>query len=113
MVASLKSEAEFEGFTHEQFRKCIDGPISQDATGKLSFKMKWQVGTNLHHKSYEVCRKVFLYCYDISEHHIKEISKAIKASEFGYVQSTSELAPKFDERSNVGEWILMLIIFLR
>lgn len=102
VVAEIKTEANFEQFCMERFRSSIDGPIRQDSNGNNIFRMKWKVGSGVHGESYEVCRKVFLYCYQITEHQVKEISRKLKVSEHGLL-SPSETATRFDEKSNNGK----------
>ena len=84
----------------ERFRSSVDGPTSVDSAGNTTFRMKWKVCPGIHSQNYEVCRKVFLYCYQITEHHIKEISKTLKATEHGFVAATT--ARPFNEKHNIG-----------
>ena len=88
-----------ETFLMEQFRGSIDKNISDHATGSTKFKMDFKINIDLS-ESYHVCRKVFAYCWGISEYEIKQISRALKVADGGYCESYTTRI--LNDSSNLG-----------
>ena len=90
-------------FINEQFRNCIDGTEKgKDKQGLPVFKMKYIIKpSGKATDSFEVCRKVFAYCWQLSENKLKQIAAALKVSEFGYVPSY--LHRRFRENTRHGK----------
>jgi len=86
-IGQFKIASEQNAFISEQFRNCIEGTEKgKDRLGLPVFKMKYTVkpsGKSV--ESYEVCRRVFAYCWRLSENKIKDIAASMKISEFGYI----------------------------
>ena len=87
-----------EHFLMEQFRGSIEGNITE-SNGGLKFKMDFKINLGLS-ESYTVCRKVFCFCWGVSEYEVKLISKALKDSDGGHCNSYSTRA--LTENSNLG-----------
>jgi hypothetical protein len=83
----------------EQFRSSINENISE-VSGTLKFKMDYKIFVNLNETYSGVCRRVFAYCWGISEYEIKKISKALKISDGGYCDSYTTRG--FNDTSNLG-----------
>ena len=84
----------------EQFRSCIHSNI-HEATGGFKFKMDFKLNLDLTKESYHVCRKVFAYCWRMSEYEVKQISKALKGADSGFVESYTTRA--FTDDTNLGK----------
>lgn len=75
-----------ETFLMEQFRNSIDDTVGE-VNGNLKFKMDFKLCLDITNESYKVCRKVFAYCWGITEYEIKQISRALKVADGGYCDS--------------------------
>ena len=53
-------------------------------------------------ESYNVCRKVFAYCWGMSEYEIKQISRALKVSDGGYCESYTTRG--CNDSTNLGKY---------